>query len=185
MPIQQQFKILFLGAILLGNLSAASARPWKPTAMQLAGDYATISHSRSNTENVQIRWWAPPTAMPGTPFAEMLEKYVVISIVHFHINPPGGTMSFDSIDTLEARDSTDQPLRLLPRSELPPITIGILSAVEAGFRQSIGRLGEGTKFFVFGAGAVHACEKGMLSVPYAGETYTWETPFPGCPAGSP
>jgi hypothetical protein len=42
MPIQQQFKILFVGAILLGNLSPASARSWKPTAMQLAGDYATI-----------------------------------------------------------------------------------------------------------------------------------------------
>jgi hypothetical protein len=171
--------------MLLGSLSPASARFWKPTGIQLADDYASITHSRNSFETVMIRWWAPPMVMPGTPLAALLGKYILIAIVHFHINPPGGTMSFDSTDTLEARDSTDQPLRLLPRSELPPATIGLLSGLETYFRQSLGRLGEGTKFFVFDADAVHACEKGKLSVPYAGETYTWETPFPGCPAGSP
>jgi hypothetical protein len=57
----------------------------------------------------------------------------------------------------------------------------MITTVEASFRQSSGRLGDGTRFFIFDAGTVRACEKGKISVPYEGETYTWETPFPGCP----
>jgi hypothetical protein len=72
------------------------------------------------------------------------------------------------------------PLTPVPRSALPPVAIGTLSTFEATFRQSIGRIGDGTKFFIFDAGTVRACEKGGISVPLAGETYTWETPFPGC-----
>jgi hypothetical protein len=36
------------------------------------------------------------------------------------------------------------------------------------------------EFFTFDAGRAHACAKGAISIPLAGETYTWETPFPGC-----
>jgi hypothetical protein len=90
-------------------------------------------------------------------------------------------MSFEDIDTLEARDGGGNPLALVPRNQLPPAAIGLLAAFEAAFRQSFGRLGDGMKFFTFDAGAVPACEKGGISIPYAGETYTWETPFPGCP----
>jgi hypothetical protein len=104
----------------------------------------------------------------------------VVSVVHFHINPPGGTISFDDIDTLEARDGSGQPLVLVARSQLPPAVIGILAGVEAGARQSLGRLGDGNKIFTFDAGTVRACEKGGISIPFAGETYTWDTPFPGC-----
>jgi hypothetical protein len=89
-------------------------------------------------------------------------------------------MSFDDIDTLEVRDSSDTTLTPVPRDALPPVAIAILVGFEATFRQSLGRLGDSTKFFVFDAGTVHACEKGGISVPLAGETYTWETPFPGC-----
>jgi hypothetical protein len=42
------------------------------------------------------------------------------------------------------------------------------------------RLPEDPKFFTFDAETVRACEKEKLSVPLAGETYFWETPFPGC-----
>jgi hypothetical protein len=118
--------------------------------------------------------------MSGTPLARMLEKYVVISVVHFH-SGEGGAMSVDDIDTLlEVRDEDDKPLTVVSRTELLPTEVGMISAIEASFRQSIGRIGEGTKFFIFDAGMVRACEKGRISVPFAGETYTWETPFPGC-----
>jgi len=36
------------------------------------------------------------------------------------------------------------------------------------------------KMFVFESGAIDSCKKGQLAVPLAGETYTWDTPFPGC-----
>ena len=109
----------------------------------------------------------------------MIEKYVVISVVHFHTGQ-AGAISIEDIDTLEARDDHDEPLTLVPRAELLPSEVGMISGVEASFRQSTGRMGDGTRFFIFDAGTVRACEKGRVSVPFAGETYTWETPFPGC-----
>ena len=109
----------------------------------------------------------------------MYDKYVVISVVHFHTGQ-GGAISLDDIDTLEAQNDDDKPLTLVPRTELLPSEVGMLSAIEAALRQSTGRIGNGTRFFIFDADGVRACEKGGLSVPYAGETYTWDTPFPGC-----
>jgi hypothetical protein len=180
MSVCQRFNTLLLGVMILGVVSSsASSRPWKATPVQIAGEYAAIAHTKSNTDFVNIRWWAAPTVMPGT-LAGILEKYIVVSVVHFHINPVGGTLSFDNVETLEARDAADKPLTLIQRDALPPAAIGILSGFEASFRQSLGRLGDGTKFFTFDAGTVRACEKGGISVPFAGETYTWETPFPGC-----
>jgi hypothetical protein len=180
MSISQQFNILLLGVTVLGvSFSSASSRPWKPTPTQIAGDYAQINHPKSSTEFVNIRWWAPPTVMSGTPFARMLEKYILISVVHFHTGQ-GGAISADEIDALEPRTDDNKALTLVPRTELLPSEVGMLSAVEASFRQSIGRIGDGTRFFIFDVGTVRACERGGLSVPFAGETYTWETPFPGC-----
>src|SRR5438874_10345454 len=180
MSISQQFNMLLLGVTVLGvSFSSASSRPWKPTPTQIAGDYAQINHAKSSTEFVNIRWWAPPTVMSGTPFARVLEKYILISVVHFHTGQ-GGAISVDDIDALEAQADDNTPLTLVPRTELLPSEVGVLSAIEASFRQSAGRIGDGTRFFFFDAGAVSAREKGGLSVPFGGQVYTWETPFPGC-----
>ena len=181
MSIGQRLNMLLLCVMVLGiTFSSASSRPWKATPIQIAADYAQINDAKGSTEFVNIRWWAPPTVVSGTPLAGILEKYIVVSVNHFHVNQPGATISFDDIVTLEALDGGNKPLAIVPRNELPPAAIGVLSTLEAAFRQSLGRLGEGTKFFTFDAGAVRACEKGGISVPFAGETYTWETPFPGC-----
>jgi hypothetical protein len=181
MSINQRLEMVLLCAIVSGfDFSPAFARAWKPTSIQIAGEYAQINHAKNATDFVNIRWWAPPTVQQGTPLPGILEKYIVISVVHFHVNQPGGAISFDGIDTLEARDDADKPLALIPRNELPPAAVGVLAALEAAFRQSLGRLGDGTKFFVFDAGTVRACEKGGISIPFADETYTWQTPLPGC-----
>jgi hypothetical protein len=160
--------------------SSALSRQWKPTPLQLASDYATINHNKSNTDFVNVRWWAEPTVMPDTQLSGLLQKYIMISVVHFHIGQPGGALTTEDIDTLEVRDSGDMPLTPIPRNVLPPTAIATLTGFEASIRQSLGRLGEGTKFFTFDAGTVRACENGVMSMPLAGETYTWETPFPGC-----
>lgn len=179
MSMRQRFAALLLGVMVLGiSFSPSSSRSWKPTSIQIASDYAQITHNKSSTDIVLIRWWAPPTVVPGA-LAGILEKYIVISVVHFHVER-GGTMSFDKIDTLEARDGDDKPLTLVSRDQLSPAAIGVLSTFEAAFRQSLGRVGDATEYFTFDAGSVHACEKGGLSIPLDGETYTWETPFPGC-----
>jgi hypothetical protein len=183
MSINRCCSTLLLSLTALGMTSWSSlSRPWKPTPTQMASDYAQINDNRSNTEIVLLRWWAAPTAQSGTTFAEILEKYVLISVAHGHVNQPQGSMSFDSMDTLEARDSEGKPLVLIPKKDQPPNLIGVLSGMEATFRQSLGRFGDGVQFFVFDAGTVRACQKGQLSVLYANETYTWDTPFPGCNA---
>ncbi len=70
MSISQRFNMLLLGVMLSGVvLSSAFSRPWKATPIQIAGDYALIAHTKSSTDFVNIRWWAEPTVMPGTPRA--------------------------------------------------------------------------------------------------------------------
>jgi hypothetical protein len=181
MSISQRFNMLLLGVIFSSvAFSPALCRQWKPTPVQLAGEYAAINHNITDTEFVNIRWWAEPTVRPGTPVSASFQKYILISVVRAHTNFPGGTITTEDVDTLEVRDSNDMPLTPVPRDALPPTAIATIVGLEAATRQAIGRLGQGTKFVIFDAGTVHACEKGLISVPLSGETYTWETPFPGC-----
>jgi hypothetical protein len=119
-------------------LSSASSRPWKPTPSQIAGDYAQINHTKSSTDFVNIRWWASPTVVPGTPLAGILEKYIVVSVVHFHINQPGGGMSFDDTDTLEGLDGGNKPLAIVPRNELPPAPSGTFPHSKPHFGSRLG-----------------------------------------------
>lgn len=187
MSIGKRHKMILLGAMLscVGFSSSASSRPWKPTPTQIAADYASITHLRGNGDFVTIGWWASPTARPGTQLVAILEKYVLISVIHSHqnFNQPAAGIQFDDIKTLEARDESGKALTPVPRDALPPASIGLLATFEAGYRQGLGPRGNGIRFFVFDAGAVRACERGGISVPFDDETYTWETPFPGCSGG--
>jgi len=184
MSIGQWYKMILVGAMLpcVGITFSASSRPWKPTSSQIAADYASIGHNRGNGNFVTIGWWAVPTSRPGSQLVAIFEKYVLISITHSHINlrEPAAGLHFDNIDTLEVRDESGNALTPVEQDALPPASIGLLATFEAGYRQGLGPRGKGTRFFLFNAGAVRACEKGGISVPYGGETYTWETPFPGC-----
>ncbi len=186
MNIRRLLHLTMLAAIMsAAGLSSASSRNWKATPSAIARDYATINDTRPGGEFILLMWFAPTMVQPGATGAPVLtatlQKYVVMMVVHGHLDKTTGTISFDDLNTLDARDQADKPLTLLARSDLPPATTGMLSAVEAMFRQSFGAMGNGMKMFVFEAGAVDACKKGRLSVPLAGETYTWDTPMPGCP----
>jgi hypothetical protein len=181
-PVRIGIFVAGLGCI--GLPPSASSRPWKPTPSQIAADYASINHNRGNGDVVTIGWWSSPTATPGSQLASVFERYVLISITHSYLNlrEPATGLRFDDVGKLEARDESGNPLVPFDQDVLPPASIGVLATFEAGYRQGLGPRGKGTRFFLFAAGAVHACEKGGISVPYDGETYTWETPFPGCPA---
>ena len=176
---------LCLLAALLWTGAPASARVWKPTADALARDYATIQDQRGNGEFVLALWFVPamvPSSLNGAGnVAAMLDKYVVIAVVHAHVSSVTAAVSFDDVSTLGARDRSGKELALVPMEQLPPVTIGMLATMETVFRQSFGAFGKGLKMFVFDSGAVHACGKGGMSVPFAGETYIWDTPIPGCP----
>jgi hypothetical protein len=184
MSAGRRHEIILVAAMLscVGFFSSASSRPWKPTPGQIAADYASINHNRGNGDFVMLGWWSVPTATPGSQLAALFEKYVLISVTHSHIDikQPAAGMSFDDIKLLEALDESGKALAPVPEGALAPASIGLLATFEAAYRQGLGPRGKGTKFFLFDAGAVRACEKGEISVAFDGETYTWETPFPGC-----
>jgi hypothetical protein len=184
MSIGQWHKVILVGAMLsfVGLSTSALSRLWKATPTQVAGDYASINHNRGGGDFVTISWWATPTAMAGTQLVAILEKYVLISVIHSHTNlsQPATGMTFDDIKTLEARDEGGNLLIPVSRDELPPASMGLLAGFEAGYRRGLGPRGNGARFFLFDGRTVRACEKGEISVPFDGETYTWETPFPGC-----
>lgn len=183
MVIKRPFLIATLAAaISFGECPSAVSRVWKALPDAIARDYARIEDARGG-ETVILMWFAPPTVKADAPtlaLIQTLQKYTVIVAAHARIEKLSGAVTFEEINTLEARDATGKPLTLLARENLPPTAAGLLTALETVLRQSLGAMGKGTKMFVFNAENVDACKEGELSVPLAGETYTWKTPFPGC-----
>jgi hypothetical protein len=160
------------------------SREWKATPEALAREYATINDSRPGGDLILLLWFVPemsPANAPGSNVvAAMLQRYVVIVAVHGRLERTSGSMSFEELDPLTARDQTGKPLVPVTRDELPPTNTAMLAGMEGLLRQSLGALGKGMKMFVFDGGAVSSCKQGQLSVPFADETYTWNTPIPGC-----
>lgn len=173
-------------AIMLFALGASPAlsRQWKATPEALARDYAVINDPRPGGEMVMAMWFVPPIVPANSPGADivraMLQKYVVIVVVHGRLQRATGTYSFEPIDALPAMNQSGKPLAPVSRDSLPPTNVGVLSAMESMLRQSFGPMGKGMKLFVFDAGDVGSCKKGQLSVLFVNETYTWNTPIPGC-----
>jgi hypothetical protein len=156
--IRQAFNLLL--SIMMISFAApppASSRTWNPTPEALARDYAVITDNRASGELIMLMWLATPMAAAGANVAAvntMLDQYVVMTVVHACFNRTNGSVSFDEINTLEARDISDHPL----------------VTVESIFRQSLGAMGNGMRTFLFEAGSVRSCEQGALRVPFAGDS---------------
>jgi hypothetical protein len=172
--------IVSLGALLWFCTLAPHAwsRDWKPTPAVEAREYAMITDARKAGDMRMIFWLAPPM-MPDPRAQQLLASYVVIGVSHAH-GTPAGVMSFDDIDTLQAKDASGQPLKLLTGDQIPPVVAGTVTMLESLSSRSFGPFGKGFHWFVFDAGAVNACKAGGLSVPFADEIYTYQTPIPGC-----
>lgn len=176
---------LLVAVVSIPGFSSASARIWKATREAKARDYATINDTRADGSVILLLWFVPQLVKPDITGAAilsaMLRKYVVMLAVQGHLDKPTGLVTFDDLKTLEASDQAGKPLTLVARTDLPPTTVSMLAGLEALFRRSFGAMGKGMKMFVFESGDVNSCKSGKLSVPLAGETYTWDTPIPGCP----
>lgn len=160
----------------------AAARPWKPTPQALAVDYAEIIHQRGSRDLVMVIWLVPQMlGVASEETRELLDKFALIGVVHGHMLV-GGTMSYDSIGELQAADADGNALAPLAGDNIPPTAQGAVTTLQGVMKKMIGPMGEGIHWFVFEAGAVHSCEKGGLAIAYDGETYTYDTPIPGCPA---
>jgi len=175
---------LLVSLVTTMGLSSASSRPWKPTPVAIARDYVRILDTRPDGNLVALMWFAPQTIRADEPGAATLtaalQKYVVMLVVHAHVDKISGSVSFEDVPTLEAKNQVGKLLNVVSKNDLPQTLISMLARLEGTFRASAGALGKGVKMFVFDAGDISSCKNGQLSVPLAGETYTWDTPIPGC-----
>ena len=168
-------------ALMLMALPAL-ARPWNPQGATLAQEYSVITDSRPNHDIVQVFWMTwPMTATNSQTVRDLLDHYIIMGVSHGSLGP-GGQMTFDKEEGVEAVGLDGTPLKAVPEDRYPPAVNGTVTTMGAFMRQSMGAMGAGMKFLVFESNGVRACEKGRLSVKYAGETYTYDTPIPGCPA---
>ncbi len=164
-------------AILLLLAPAATARLWKPTPAQLAADYATITHNKGAEGRVVISWVAAPVvAVPS--LKTLMEKYVVLSIAHVR-SGAGGTTDWDDVQGVQVTDGNNQPLKEVTPDAIPPELVGFTAAADAVARQN--SRGKAKPYWaIYEARSFNACQKGRLLVTYDGETYSFDTPLPGC-----
>ena len=167
----------------LTGASPGEARQWSRTPAALAQDYAVIADNRGAGDVVMLMWLSAAT-LPDTPTTkiarDLIDKYVVLGIVHGHTQKDGAA-TFDKIAPPAVSDADKKPLVELDESALAPAMVGMLAMLKAGSGSLLGNLGRGVQWFVYDSGTVRSCARGGLLVAVESETYTYETPFPGCP----
>jgi hypothetical protein len=117
--------------------------------------------------------------VPALSLKQILDKYVVISIMHTR-QAPGGPVTWDEVNGVQVSDGNGQPLKEVQTDALPPLLVGMIAASDATMRQNSQGKAKVT-WSVWEAGAIAPCQKGRLVVNYDGEAYTFDTPLPGCP----
>ncbi|HEX4573247.1 MAG TPA: hypothetical protein VH184_22625 [Dongiaceae bacterium] len=152
---------------------------WKPSAKVVAQDYAQIIDDRGNGDII-IVWWLVPQMFAAKAAQEIMSKNVIFGVLKAHVSSDV-TFSFAEIDHLDVERPDGTRLTPLSDDQIPPALAGTLAAIEAGLRQALGAMGRGIRWFVFDGTNLDSCAKGDLSVLFAGEVYTYETPIPGCP----
>jgi hypothetical protein len=173
---------IFAALLALMVAPPAQARLWKPQGETLAQDYAVITDVRKSHDIITVYWLAPPLARSSPAAQLILARYVIIGVAHVKQDSVTGKAESLQLDAVEALDGDGKPLVMLEGDKVPPTVAAVISGIGGVARQSMGVTGTGMRFFAFDAGKVQACGKGRLVVSYVGETYTYDTPIPGCAA---
>ena len=172
---------LFGIAAIMGT-SAAAARQWNPDTRGAALDYTQIVHAKGNGEIVMV-WWVVPETFPNDANSQVLKsvlaRYVIIGVSHGR-NGPGG-LALDPVPDVQITDQNARVLSPFPANATPAEVTQAVTALQGLARQSLGPLGNGMRWFAFDGSMSHSCMAGKISVPFAGETYVYDTPIPGCP----
>jgi len=168
------------GCIALFAAGTASARQWKATPQSLAQDYSMIQDNRQGNEMVIIIWLSPQM-IDDAALQDVLSKSLIVGAIDAHISADG-KITFTPIDTISPKDVKGNALRELKGDDIPPAATGGVKTMDAIFRQALGPVGAGFRWFVFDGANVKSCtpDEGF-SVQVANETYTYDTPIPGCP----
>lgn len=168
-------------ALLLGG--SATARQWSPDVHASALDYSQIVHVRPTGEVVLVWWVVPEIFMPNANnqmLLNVLSRYVVIGAADGRPGP-NGQLAFQNVPPLQIMDQMSRNYAPMPDNALPPDVAQAVATLQSLARQSpLGPIAQGMRWFVYQADTIHSCMPGRLSVPLAGETYTYDTPIPGC-----
>jgi hypothetical protein len=166
--------------LLFAMAAPASARLWKPTPQQQVADYLSITHNKSDGR-VDIVWLAAPmVAITAKP---IIDKYVVITIGRIRRGPDGAVI-WDDVQGVQVSDGAGNALKEVSADQMPPLLIGMIATAEAAARQN--SQGKSKVFWgVYEAGTVNACQRGKLNIVFEGETYSFDTPVPGCDSPAP
>jgi len=168
---------------VLTLLTPALARQWNPDSRGAAVDYTQILHTKGPGQVVFV-WWVVPETFAGAPNAQGLQdalsRYVVIGVADGRATGPGVPMNFTQIPDLKITDTMGRQLSPLAANATPPEMTQAIATLQGLARQNLGPVGQGMRWFVYDGSMIHSCQPGKLSVPYGGETYTYDTPIPGC-----
>lgn len=169
---------LVLAVAFGGAATSAQARQWKPSLQAQVSDYLEILDQREG--HFILVWWLASPMIPNNPTAAALfDKYVVIVALHAEMDA-AAVASYQKIASLDVEDGNHQALTPVPEDKVPPTLTGALAAMGAAFKQLLGAMGQHVQYFVYESGGVNACRHGRLFVYYNGESYSYDTPIPGC-----
>lgn len=165
------------GALLV---SPAAARTWKTAPTNLAQDYSIIVDNRPGGEMVQLMWITWPMVPPSPTVQKMLDQYVILGAVHANLLSAANS-TYGMLEAPHPVGADGKPLVELADDDVPAGVAAMIAAMGTVMRKNMGVAGQNLKFYAYQSGDVRACEKGRFSIAYAGETYTYDTPIPGCP----
>lgn len=163
----------------------ADARRWRDTPILLAQEYSVINDMRPDGDLLLVFWFSsailPNTSPDMAAARDLLDSNILLGVVQAHVNLDG-TVTFKKVADFQPVDHAGKPFKRLEQGKMPPMTEATVAGLTAIMRQTIGKMGENLQVFVFDADKRLApCTKGGLFVPIDGETYSFETPIPGCP----
>lgn len=169
-------RALVIVPLLLVMAMPVSARLWKPTPQQQIADYLSISHNKSDGSMVMVWMASPLVAGAAKP---LMDKYVVLSVIRTRRGADGATV-WDDVQGVQVSDGNGNPLKEVPSDQTPPLLVGMIASAEAAMRQN--SQGKSKAYWgVYEAGPISACQRGKLVVNFEGESYSYDTPIPGCP----
>jgi TonB family protein len=197
--------LVALGVAFCWASAANATRDWrlpaKPaseqqTPQEVAQDYVHIMDRRGPDELVSVQWLAPQAMVTTPEWRTLLDKYIVIGVSHV-VLPANGETKHEANDAPPvATDEGGAVLRRFSEQNMPP-EIAKLIAYKIGLirnatppeevvpkdmheRQIMRSFMSEFQFFAFQNTNVHDCASGRLTVRYAGENYTFDTPILGC-----
>ncbi|MDE0539150.1 MAG: hypothetical protein OXH94_10545 [Rhodospirillales bacterium] len=180
--LDRYWTILLASAVILLQPPMAEARQWRATPMALAQDYVQIIDQRSPSELVIVFWISPQLLQqaPANKLARrLMAKNMVVGIVHADISP-GGSFTFRTPAAPTVDVALRGPQTNLPDSEIEPAALGVIETLRQMLGQALGPAGKGFRWFTFDGSNINSCADGAFAIKYADESYTFETPIPGC-----